>query len=61
LADVIIAGIAFNWLGMTIVIIGLIPALSQRILIHSLVMFFNLVFVLIIGFGLSPGGNGLIN
>lgn len=60
-ADVVIAGVPFNLIGMMLVVIGLIPALTQRILIHSLVMFFNLIFVLITGFGLSPASNGLIN
>ncbi len=61
LADVIIVGIDFNWQGLSLVAIALLPALFKQISIHSTVMIFNLVFVLINGFGFSPGSNGLIN
>ena len=61
LADVIILRVGLNWVGVSLVAIGLLPAVIKRISIHTAVMVFNLVFVLINGFGFSPAGNGLIN
>lgn len=61
LADVIILRVGFNWVGITLIVIGLLPAITRRISIHTTVMIFNLYIVLSNGFGLSPGTNGLIN
>lgn len=61
LADTIILEFGFNWIGLSLVGIALLPALVQKISVHTTVMVFNLIFVLINGFGYSPGSNGLIN
>lgn len=61
LADTIILGVNFNWTGLSLVAIALLPALFKQITIHTAVMLFNLVFVLVNGFGFSPRSNGLIN
>ncbi len=61
IADVIILGFNINWTGGSLVVIALLPALTKSITVHSVVMTFNLLFVLVNGFGLVPGGNGLIN
>ncbi|MEX0964768.1 MAG: hypothetical protein WDZ52_12085 [Pseudohongiellaceae bacterium] len=61
LADVIILDIDIGWGNFAIVIIGLLPAFTQRLSIHITVMIFNLYIVLANGFGLTPASNGLIN
>ncbi len=61
LADTIILNFGFNWIGLSLVAIAVLPALTKHISIHTAVMVFNLIFVLINGFGLAPGSNGLIN
>lgn len=61
LADTIILNTGFNWLGLSLVAVALLPAFMRHISVHIAVMSFNLLFVLINGFGFSPGGNGLIN
>ncbi|MBL4573984.1 MAG: hypothetical protein JKY86_13055 [Gammaproteobacteria bacterium] len=61
LADVIILGTNLNWISFVIVAIGILPAFTPRVSIHSVVMVFNLYIVLSNGFGLTPASNGLIN
>ncbi|PCI81388.1 MAG: hypothetical protein COB20_01715 [SAR86 cluster bacterium] len=61
LADVIILDIRLTWISLALVVIGLLPAFTQRISIHTAVLIFNLYFVLATGFGLIPSSNGLIN
>jgi hypothetical protein len=61
LADVIILDISLGWESLSLVIIALLPAFTQRISIHTTVMVFNLYFILANGFGLNPAGNPLIN
>ena len=61
LADVVIQGIDLPWLGLLLVAIAALPAFTKKISLHTAVMLFNLIFVLINGFGLSPASNGLIN
>ena len=62
LADVIILETSLTWwLSLPLVVIGLLPAFTQRISIHSSVMIFNLGLVLANGFGLIPGSNWLNN
>lgn len=61
LADVIILGINLFWTSFALVIVGLLPAFTKRISIHTAVLVFNLYIVLSNGFGLNPATNGLIN
>ncbi|MBL4581047.1 MAG: hypothetical protein JKY29_04435 [Gammaproteobacteria bacterium] len=61
LADVIILGTSLNWISFAIVAIGMLPAFTPRVSIHTAVMVFNLYIVLANGFGLTPTSNGLIN
>ena len=61
LADVVIQGIDLPWLGLLLVAVAALPAFTKKISLHTTVMLFNLIFVLINGFGLSPPSNGLIN
>jgi len=61
LADVIILNISLSWFSFALVLIGLLPAFTKQISIHSAVMVFNLFIVLSNGFGLNPTSNGLIN
>jgi hypothetical protein len=60
-ADVIILGTNLGWFSFALVVIGLLPAFTQRVSIHTTVMVFNLYIVLGNGFGLIPGSNWLIN
>jgi len=60
-ADVVILETSLGWASFVIVIISLLPAFTHRISIHSIVMLFNLYFLLSNGFGFTPETNGLIN
>ncbi|PCJ27305.1 MAG: hypothetical protein COA96_03725 [SAR86 cluster bacterium] len=62
LADLIIPGVSFeytnpsSYLGVGLIVIAIIPAVSKKIWMHTSVLIVNLLFVLSIGFGYLPSG-----
>jgi len=58
LADLVILGTNFNWIGLSFIAFMIFPARSTKISIHASVMLLNMILLIGVGVGVFPGISG---